>query len=104
MINWDEIINPKNWTEDCPMLNETYIKFFNSNKRYLTVFQDKVGNYGGAFSDKIPPEDAFIKAYDRGDLAVAIFERDFDIKADISHPFELKKALKLIDIEDWTKN
>ena len=46
MINWDEIINPKNWTEDCPMLNETYINFFNSNKQYLVAYQDKNGNYG----------------------------------------------------------
>ena len=103
MINWDEIINPKHWTDDCPMLNETYIKFFNSNKRYLIAYQDKIGNFGGTFSNDIPPEDTFIKSYNRGDCSIAIFERNFDIKVDISKPFELKKALKLIDIEDWTK-
>lgn len=87
----------KYWFEDCAMLKKTYIEFFESNKKYLFVYCNEIGEYLGKFFDELPPEDIFIKSFERGDSCGAIFERDFSKKFDNKNMKSMNEALILID-------
>ncbi len=87
----------KYWFEDCPMLKSAVIKFLKSNKKYLFAYCDSTHEYRGEFYDELPPEDIFIKSYNRGDLCGAIFERDFAKEIDIDNNMSINESLFLID-------
>lgn len=90
------------WFENCPMLNPTIKKFFESNNKFLFAYCNADGEYLGQFFNEEPSEDIFIISEERGDSCGAIFERDFTKKVDINNIDSLENALILID--EYTYN
>lgn len=87
----------EHWYEDCPMLNPTIKKFFESNKKYFFAFCNSKGEYLGEFFESEPPEDIFIKSENRGDKCGAIFERNFEKEVNLEVIETLEQALIPID-------
>lgn len=101
MVFSHDSLTAEYWFEDCPMLNPTLLKFAKSNKKYLFVYQNELGEYLGDFFDEEPNEDIFIESHNRGDQCGALFERDFTIKINDEDIENIEKSLILIDQAEY---